>query len=318
MSTAPPRVRVGFRPSRRLFADRARLAAVVAQAEAGGLDRLVVGDHVGFRDGHGFDGMIHATALAALSARISVATAVYLLPLRHPVTVARQVSSLAELAPGRIELGVGVGGEDPAEYRMCEVDPATRGARMNEALAIVRHLLAGEPVTATGRHFVLDGARVLPRPPVPVPLLVGGRSRAALRRTARHGDGWIALWVTPARFAAGVAEIAELAAEHGRTVPAWRHTMHLWCGIGADRAEATRLLAEEMEALYGVPFERFARYCPAGRPEDVAEAVEPYVAAGCSDVNLITVAAGPEAALEGTLAVRDLLGRPAAVAAGPS
>jgi alkanesulfonate monooxygenase SsuD/methylene tetrahydromethanopterin reductase-like flavin-dependent oxidoreductase (luciferase family) len=309
-------VRVGFRPSRQLFADRERLAAVVAQAEAGGLDRLVVGDHVGFRGGFGFDGLIHATVLAALSTRITVATAVYLLPLRHPVTVARQVSSLAELAPGRIELGVGVGGEDPAEYRMCEVDPTTRGARANESLAIVRTLLAGEPVTVSGEHFVLDGVRVLPRPPVPVPLLVGGRSHAALRRTALHGDGWIALWVTPSRFAAGVAEIDEIAAAHGRAAPDWRHTMHLWCGIGDDRAEATRLLAEEMEALYGVPFDRFARYCPAGRPEDVAEAVEPFVAAGCRDINLITVARDAEAALEGTLAVRDLLGSPAVVTSG--
>jgi alkanesulfonate monooxygenase SsuD/methylene tetrahydromethanopterin reductase-like flavin-dependent oxidoreductase (luciferase family) len=209
-----------------------------------------------------------------------------------------------------------VGGEDPAEYRMCEVDPSTRGARANEALAIVRDLLAGESVTVTGKHFVLDGARVLPRPPVPVPLLVGGRSRAALRRTALHGDGWIALWVSPSRFAAGVAEIDEIAAMHGRAVPAWRHTMHLWCGVGDGRAEATRLLAEEMEALYGMPFERFARYCPAGGPEDVAEAVEPYVAAGCRDINLITVARDAEAALEGTLAVRDLLGKPAVLVSG--
>jgi alkanesulfonate monooxygenase SsuD/methylene tetrahydromethanopterin reductase-like flavin-dependent oxidoreductase (luciferase family) len=147
-------------------------------------------------------------------------------------------------------------------------------------------------------------------------VLVGGRSSAALRRTALHGEGWIALWVSPARFAAGVAEIDRIAAVHRRPAPAWRHTMHMWCGIGDDRAEATRLLAEEMEALYGLPFERFARYCPAGRPQDVAEAVEPFVAAGCRDLNLITVARDPEAALEGTLAVRDILGAPTVVGSG--
>lgn len=298
---------MGFRPPRQLFAEPARLAALVEAAEAGGLDRLVVGDHVGFRGGQGFDGLVQATVLAALSSRIGVGTAVYLLPLRHPVPVARQVASLADVAPGRVEFGVGIGGEDPAEYRMCGVDPRTRGARADEALAIVRPLLAGESVTFAGRHFAVDDVVFRPAPRLPVPILVGGRSEAALRRTARFGDGWIGVWISPERFAAGVSRVAELAEQEGRADTPWRHTLHVWCGIGPDHERAQALLAAEMEALYAQPFARFARYCPAGTPEDVAQALAPYVAAGCRDVNLIAVAPDAESALEGTLAVRTLL-----------
>jgi alkanesulfonate monooxygenase SsuD/methylene tetrahydromethanopterin reductase-like flavin-dependent oxidoreductase (luciferase family) len=301
------RPRVGFRIPRSLFGEPARLAEVVAAAEAGGLDRLVVGDHVGFRGGQGFDGLVQSAVLAALSTRITVGTAVYLLPLRHPVPVARQLATLAQLAPGRVEFGVGIGGEDPAESRMCGVDPRTRGARTDEALTILRPLLDGETVTFAGTHFDVEDVTFRPAPTARVPVLVGGRSEAALRRTARHGDGWIAVWTTPQRFAAGTARVRELAEAQGRAAQAWRHTLHLWCGIGPDRERAAALLAREMEALYAVPFERFARYCPAGRPEDVAAALDPFLAAGCRDVNLIAVAEEPEAALEGSLAVRDLL-----------
>lgn len=301
-------LRIGFRPPRSLFAEPARLAALVRAAETGGLDRLVVGDHVGFRGGQGFDGLVQATVLAALSSRIVVGTAVYLLPLRHPVPVARQVATLAEFAPGRVEFGVGIGGEDPAEYRICGVDRRTRGARTDEALTILRPLLAGETVTFRGTHFDVADVVFRPAPRMPVPLLVGGRSEAALRRVARFGDGWIAVWVSPGRFAEGVARIAEIAHTEGRVVPEWRHTMHVWCGIGPDREQAVRLLAAEMEGLYALPFARFERYCPAGRPEDVAAALAPYVETGCRDINLIAVGPNEEVVLDGTLAIRDLLG----------
>jgi alkanesulfonate monooxygenase SsuD/methylene tetrahydromethanopterin reductase-like flavin-dependent oxidoreductase (luciferase family) len=300
-------LRVGFRPPRTLFAEPERLAALVRAAEGAGLDRLVVGDHVGFRGGQGFDGLVQTAVLAALSSRITVGTAVYLLPLRHPVPVARQVASIADVAPGRIEFGIGIGGEDPAEYAMCGVDPRTRGARADEALAIVRPLLAGEPVTVTGRHFTVDDVVFRPAPRSPVPILVGGRSEAALHRTARFGDGWIGVWISPERFAAGTARVAELAEQEGRSGPDWRHTLHVWCGFGPDHERARAVLAAEMEALYALPFERFARYCPAGSPADVAEALAPYVEAGCRDVNLIAVGPDAEAALEGTVAVRTLL-----------
>jgi alkanesulfonate monooxygenase SsuD/methylene tetrahydromethanopterin reductase-like flavin-dependent oxidoreductase (luciferase family) len=306
MTAAP--VRIGLRPPHAVFRGGPEtLRTLVERAEDGGLDRLCVGDHVSFRGGAGNDGLIEATALAVLSERITIATAVFQLPLRHPVPVARQVVTLAGLAPGRFEFGVGVGGEDRAEVRVCGVDPSTRGARMDESLQIVRRLLAGEEVTFSGEHFELDRAFLRPVPDPAVPILVGGRSSAALDRVARLGDGWSAVWVSPRRFAEATGQIAEAAAAAGRPPVEWRHSLQVWCAFGAARDAASARLAQAMEGFYGIPFDSFARYSPAGPPEQVAEALAPYVDAGCRDINLIAVADTWQDTVEGAARVRELL-----------
>lgn len=88
----------------------------VRALEAAGVDHLAVGDHVSFRGGLGFDGLVHAAHLLALSDRLPVHVGVYLLALRHPVVVVRQLADLTALAPARLVFGVGVGGEDRHEY----------------------------------------------------------------------------------------------------------------------------------------------------------------------------------------------------------
>ena len=105
-----------------------RLAVVDAIATAG-LDHVAVEDHISFHIGHGTDGLVRAATLLALHDELEVMSAVYLLPLRHPLPVARQLATIAETAPGRFVFGIGVGGEDRNEVRMCGVDPATRGRR---------------------------------------------------------------------------------------------------------------------------------------------------------------------------------------------
>src|SRR6476661_842701 len=103
----------------------AELRRAVASAEDAGLDGLGVGDHVSFYVGAGADGLVGATCILAASERLAAVVGVYLLPLRHPVPVARQVADIATLAPGRLVLGVGIGGEDPHEIEVCGVDPKT-------------------------------------------------------------------------------------------------------------------------------------------------------------------------------------------------
>src|ERR1700742_2474246 len=112
----------------------------LARVGESGIDHVCCGDHVSFGGGHGSDGLVQATALAMLHPTLPVHTGVYLLPLRHPVLVARQLADLARLAPGRLVFGVGIGGEDRREVSNSGVDPATRGRRMNESLAVLREL----------------------------------------------------------------------------------------------------------------------------------------------------------------------------------
>ncbi len=232
-------VRVGIRPPHARFeGDTTRLREFVRAAEAAGLDHLCVGDHVSFRNGRGYDGLVHATALCMLS-HLPVHTSVYLLPLRHPVTVARQVASLAQLAPGRFVFGVGLGGDDPHELEVCGVDPRTRGRRMDEGLAIVRRLLEGDTVDVDGDVFVVHDARVLPAPPEPVPIVVGGRSDAAVHRAARLGDGWLGVFVTPERWASTRDRVDQAAVELGRSDALRHHGLVAWCGFGSGASDAT-------------------------------------------------------------------------------
>src|SRR5438105_10257000 len=165
------------------------------QIRDAGIDHVGVGDHVSFLVGAGADALICATSLLTYYADLPCYVGLYLLPLRHPVPVARQLASIAELAPGRLTLGVGIGGEDRHELEICGVDPTTRGRRMDECLQVLRELGDGKPVTFEGDFFSLNDALILPAPSPPIPLIVGGRSDAAVRRAARLGDGWLGIWV---------------------------------------------------------------------------------------------------------------------------
>src|SRR5215469_5053442 len=184
-----PTVRVGmFPPLGLLEQDPEAAREFLARAAEEGIDHVCCGDHVSF-GGAGFDGLVQATALTMLHPTLPVHTGVYLLPLRHPVLVARQLADIARLAPGRLVFGAGIGGEDRREVSSCGVDPATRGLRMDECLAIVRQLLTGKAVTFHGRFFDLDETVIAPAPAEAIPIIVGGRSDAAVRRAGRAGDG---------------------------------------------------------------------------------------------------------------------------------
>jgi alkanesulfonate monooxygenase SsuD/methylene tetrahydromethanopterin reductase-like flavin-dependent oxidoreductase (luciferase family) len=304
-------ITVGLRAPYDTAEGAAGLKRFVASVEATSIDRVCVGDHVAFKGGRGFDGLVNATALAALSQRITVQTAVYLLPLRHPVPVARQVASLAALAPGRVNFGVGIGGEDPAEFRACGIDPATRGHRMDEALSVLRPLMAGAEVSMSGDFFHLDQVRIRPAPAPPVPIVIGGRSDAALRRVARHGDGWLGLWVSPERYADATARISQYAQDAGRATTGWQHGMHVWCAFGASAEAARPRLAVAMEEFYQTPFGKFERYCPCGTAQEIAASLKSYVDAGCRSFNLIPLGDDQDLVIEGAEAVRAALRRTA-------
>jgi alkanesulfonate monooxygenase SsuD/methylene tetrahydromethanopterin reductase-like flavin-dependent oxidoreductase (luciferase family) len=293
-----------------------RLHELAELAVAAGIDHLTVGDHVSFADGHGADGLIQAAALLSAHPRLSVQTGVYLLALRHPAIVARQLSTLALLAPGRFTLGVGVGGDDPRELELCGIDPRHRGARTTEALRCVRALMTGEDVDFQGRFFDLRGA-IRPAPEVPIPILVGGRSGGALVRAGHLGDGWLALWISPRRFEEAAGRIEAAAAQAGRSGVRWQHALQLWAGFGASTAGARKRLSEAMEAAYMLPFERFERYTPCGPPAAIAEALAPYLAVGCRRFNFVPEAASLPAAIEAAAEVKALLAEDQAGRPGP-
>jgi alkanesulfonate monooxygenase SsuD/methylene tetrahydromethanopterin reductase-like flavin-dependent oxidoreductase (luciferase family) len=276
--------------------------ALLERARRGGLDHVFVADHVSFHTGFGMDGLVRAATLAAQEPELAVHIGVYLLALRHPVPVARSIASLCESAPGRLVLGVGVGGEDRHEIEICGVDPKTRGRRTDESLAALRALLSGDPVSHDGEFFSFEKAWIRPAPDPPVPIVVGGRSAAALRRAGRLGDGWLGVWCSPRRYAEARAEVESHGA--GREVT-WRHGLQVWVGLDPDPDAARKRLSRAMEGVYQIPFERFEKYCPYGPPEAVAGFLADYVAAGARDFNVMAVAASPEAGIDGVAEIRE-------------
>jgi alkanesulfonate monooxygenase SsuD/methylene tetrahydromethanopterin reductase-like flavin-dependent oxidoreductase (luciferase family) len=304
-----PNVRVGLFPpdNQPLSRGPDRLRALLARIAEEGVDHLCVGDHVSFFVGAGSDGLITATSMLAAQSELPVYVGLFLLPLRHPVPLARQLATLAQLAPGRLTLGVGIGGEDPHEIEICGVEPKSRGRRMDECLQILHGLGDGAPTTFKGKFFTLQDALIVPAPSPRVPLIVGGRSDAAVRRAARLGDGWLGIWVSPRRFATVTDQITREAAEAGRDARRFEHALNVWCGFGSTREAARVPLAARMQAFYQMPFEPFERYSPCGTPEDVAEFLSPYIQAGCSAFNVIPCAADVDTAIGAVGELRTLL-----------
>jgi alkanesulfonate monooxygenase SsuD/methylene tetrahydromethanopterin reductase-like flavin-dependent oxidoreductase (luciferase family) len=287
-----------------IWSDRQRL---IDRAERAGLDGLGVGDHVSFYTGAGADGLVGATSILAASQRLIAIVGVYLLPLRHPVVVARQVADIAAMAPGRLVFGVGVGGEDPHEFESCGIDPRTRGRRMDECLDILRGLLTGKPLDYDGEFFQLDQAHIQPGLTDALPIVVGGRSDAAIRRAGRLGDGWYGIWVSPARYAQAIAHMHDVASDAGRSDVEWHNALNVWCGVGTTTDEARAHVAPAMEAFYQLPYERFEKWSPAGTPTNIAEFLAPYIEAGCHTFNLVACGASADAEVDAVSEIRALL-----------
>jgi probable F420-dependent oxidoreductase len=253
-------------------------------AEAWSYDSLFTGDHVAFAVPI-LDPLLQLAQLGAFSSSLTLGTAVYLLPLRHPVPVAKQVATLDRLVGGRLVFGVGVGGEFPAEYEACGVPVGERGARLSEALPLLKSLWSGESVTHEGRFYPIPPTRMLPTPRQAggPPLWCGGRSPAALRRIGRLADGWISYVVTAERYAKGLEGISRAAENAGRkfenTPFDTGHLLFMMIDDSYERAwdAATEHLSRRYASDFRAPAKRYAALGP---PADVAEQVRAYLAAG--------------------------------------
>ena len=170
------------------------------------------------------DPLIALTAVAAATRTLRLATGIYLLPLRHPLAVARSVATLAEASRGRFSLGVGAGWLRE-EFAALGVPFSGRTARLEEQIAIVRGALAGGPFEFRGEHYDIERVQLC-REAVPVPIVMGGNTEQALRRAVRLGDAWFSSGIPTWQEALRLRDrIAELTAEYGRTAPlrtTWR------------------------------------------------------------------------------------------------
>ena len=267
---------------------RADTRATVEGAERLGFDSLWVGDHIAFPVPI-LDPLLQLAQAAAFSERLRFGTSVYLLPLRHPTLVAKQVATLDHLTGGRFIFGVGVGGEFPDEFAACGVPVRERGARLEEAVPLLRQLLSGEETEGPGPAYPFPPIRLLPRPVQPggPRIWCGGRANAALQRAGRVADGWISYVVTPEAYRRGLETIAKGAAAAGREIKAFGTGHLLFTRIDSDQERALEVASAHLSQRYSMDFRRpAARYAALGRPEDVAERIAAFWRAGLRHVVL--------------------------------
>ena len=159
--------------------------------------------------------------IAAVTERVGLGTEVLVLPQRQPVLVAKQFSTLDTLSGGRVRVGVGVGWQE-SEYEALGMDFRTRGAAMDEAIALMQACWTESSIDFEGGHFVSKAMAMEPKPlqSTPeggrIPLWIGGVSKAALRRVGRVGDGWMASGVLGEAAAEAISFVREEAERNDR------------------------------------------------------------------------------------------------------
>jgi probable F420-dependent oxidoreductase len=190
------------------------LVELAEAAERLGYRTLYLPDHLlppaPYGDTYGgvYEPLVTLAHLAAHTSTIRLGTSVLVLPMRSPFVVAKQVATLDRLSGGRAVLGVGVGW-DRTEFAAVGADFATRGARTDEDIALLRHLFRnGGPFH--GRFHHVEQGVFAPVPARPVPIMVGGTSAAALRRAAALADEWQGVGVDATTFARCAARLREL------------------------------------------------------------------------------------------------------------
>jgi probable F420-dependent oxidoreductase len=141
------------------------------------------------------DPLVQLGAAAAVTSRIELATGIYILPLRHPLAVARSACTVQELAEGRFVFGLGFGWLEE-EFTVLDVPFAERVTRFEEGIEVLRAAWRSGEVKHEGRHFSISGVQVTKRVTT-IPLMLGGNSDRALRRAARLGDGWFSSGTPP-------------------------------------------------------------------------------------------------------------------------
>jgi probable F420-dependent oxidoreductase len=192
------------------FLATSRLIQIVEAAEQLEIEGVAISEHVGVPtkiesdypytgtravlpiDTKFPDPIVLAASLGARVKRLRFMSHVLIVPLRHPILLAKEAATAAVLTEGRLDLGVGVGWMRE-EFEALGIPFHQRGSRMDETLPLLRDLWSGDPVQHQGLHFHFDAFALNPRPPAPIRILIGGYSEAALRRAALLGDGWVGI-----------------------------------------------------------------------------------------------------------------------------
>jgi probable F420-dependent oxidoreductase len=190
---------------------------------------------------------------AALTRRPRLGVAVLLTLLRNPIQLAKALASLDQLSAGRLVVGVGLG-DETAHYPAFGITSAARVRRFTEGLEVMKRLWSEDCVTSEGRFWTLRAAAVAPKPiqRPHLPIWIGARHPAALRRAARLGDGFIGAGASSTQeFAAHVALLRRFLAENGRDAARYPIAKRVYVALDENRSRALTRLRRWFGAFYG-------------------------------------------------------------------
>ena len=259
------------------------------------IDSLWTGGHIASRNPSP-EALMSLARLSAVTERVRIGTSILLLPLYEPAIVAKQMTDLDRATGGRVVLGVGVGGEYPAEFRACHVQVNERGRRTDEAIELLRKLWTAEEISHDGRFYAFEDVRIHPAPLQPggPPIVVAGRKEPAMRRAARLGDGWMPYLYSARRYAASVETIQEYASDAGRDLDDFGWYAWVFVNVHADGDRAREGAARTMGGSYDQDFrEMVANVAVAGTPDEVTDKLVAFVDAGARHF-IFMPAAGPD------------------------
>ncbi|GAB2810232.1 LLM class flavin-dependent oxidoreductase [Streptomyces chlorus] len=264
-------------------------------AEEAGFDFVGCGEHVFFH-GPTPNAFVALAAAAGATNRVRLVTSIALAPVYPGALFAKLTTALDVVSGGRLDLGVGAGGEYPAEFAAVGVDVNERFRRLDETLALLRQLAPGEPVTFDGEFTALDGVALRPTPAQHggPPVWMGGRGEGALRRAGRWADIWMPYLLDPPRVREGLAKVRAHAEAQGRTTRPPGGALLAWTAVDEDDAWARATGIAAVSATYAQDFSGLAdRYLLLGSPERVLERLAQYARAGVEHVLFQIAASNP-------------------------
>lgn len=260
----------------------------IDRCEAGGIDSIWFSDQL---LGATPEPVAMQAALAARTRRMRFGASALVAPFRDPVVLAKQFATIDYLSGGRLLPVFGVGNAPDPYWAATGMPAEGRGVRADEAITLLRLLLEQDEVAFDGKHFRYRGQGVSPRPAKKIPLWIGGNAPAALRRTARLGDGWLGSMVGPVQAGAARRGIEAELAVTGRTIDPDHYGMTVIARIGS--ADDPVLEATRKRLHAAVPLKNGTTaddVLEVGSAADVTRLLRRYVEEGMSKFVVIPVA----------------------------
>lgn len=213
--------------------------------------------------------------------KMKFGTSTVVLPTRNPVVLAKELATLDYLSKGRLFPAIGLGGEESKDLQAVGINKKERAGRTDEMIVLMRRLWTEEDVSFAGKYFSVDNVTIKPRPwqKNGIPLWIGGRSEAALRRSGRLGDGWLVSSVSPAEVAAGIQSIRRYAADAGRVVPEDHYGVLIPFYFADTSDKAIEIAGRSIRPRNDLPLAEFTAF---GTADEVRNRVKAYIAAGAT------------------------------------